>query len=56
MIEHLSNEYDSLILDAYSGKEELQKVREELAVSLYQQDAALRVIAKLRGEISGKKE
>jgi hypothetical protein len=49
MIEQLTNEYDSLVLEGFVSKEELQKVREELAVSLYQQDAALRVIAKLKG-------
>jgi pre-mRNA-processing factor 19 len=48
MIEQLGNEYDSLVLEGFVSKEELQKVREELAVSLYQQDAALRVIAKLK--------
>ena len=56
MIEQLTSEYDSLILEGFVKKEELQRVREELAVSLYQQDAALRVIAKLRAEIQGKRQ
>ena len=34
----------------------MQKTREELAVSLYQQDASLRVIAKLKQELDGKKQ
>lgn len=38
------------MLDAYDLRDALRKARKELAESLYQHDAACRVIARLQGE------
>ncbi|EGX93877.1 cell cycle control protein [Cordyceps militaris CM01] len=44
------NEWDSLALETYNLREQLARTREELATSLYQHDAAVRVIARLTKE------
>lgn len=44
------NEWDALALETYNLKEQLTRTREELATSLYQHDAAVRVIARLTRE------
>lgn len=44
------NEWDALALETYNLKEQLTRTREELATSLYQHDAAVRVIARLTKE------
>lgn len=44
------NEWDSLALETYNLREQLARTREELATSLYQHDAAVRVIARLTTE------
>ena len=41
---------DVLILEAHLLKQQLRERREELATSLYRQDAAIRVIADLKEE------
>ncbi|RDA93547.1 hypothetical protein CP533_3996 [Ophiocordyceps camponoti-saundersi (nom. inval.)] len=41
------NEWDALALETYNLKEQLARTREELATVLYQQDAAVRVVARL---------
>ncbi|PNY24662.1 Pre-mRNA-processing factor 19 [Tolypocladium capitatum] len=44
------NEWDTLALETYNLKEQLARTREELATALYQNDAAVRVIARLTRE------
>jgi len=47
LLEKLTNEYDTLVLESFYLKKHLHETREELSHALYQHDAALRVIAKL---------
>jgi len=47
MIQVLQNEWDTLMLETYSLKQQLHSTRQELAHSLYRNDAASRVIARL---------
>ena len=50
LVEKLQGELDALILETHMLKQNLRERREELAVSLYRQDASIRVIAKLKDE------
>ena len=50
MTEKMSSEMDVLVLEAHLLKQKLRERREELAASLYRQDAAIRVIAELKEE------
>eukprot|EP01117_Protostelium_nocturnum_P004585 TRINITY_DN1654_c0_g1_i2.p1 TRINITY_DN1654_c0_g1~~TRINITY_DN1654_c0_g1_i2.p1 ORF type:complete len:435 (+),score=158.45 TRINITY_DN1654_c0_g1_i2:492-1796(+) len=47
MIQLFQNEWDTLMLESYQLKHQLENTRQELAHSLYQHDAACRVIARL---------
>jgi pre-mRNA-processing factor 19 len=47
LVEKLQGELDALILETHMLKQNLRERREELATSLYRQDAAIRVIARL---------
>lgn len=50
LAEKLSGEMDVMIMEAHLLKQQLRERREELATSLYRQDAAIRVIAALKSE------
>jgi len=47
ILQLFQNEWDSLMLEGYTLKKQLESTRQDLAHSLYQHDAACRVIARL---------
>ncbi len=47
LISIFQNEYDALMMEAHNLKQNLDSVRQELSHTLYQHDAACRVIARL---------
>ena len=44
------NEWDALALEMYNTRQTLEQTRQELSTALYQNDAAVRVIARLQRE------
>lgn len=44
------NEWDALVLETHQLKQQLAQTRQELSTALYQQDAAVRVIARVTKE------
>ncbi|KAG8954125.1 hypothetical protein FRC03_011549 [Tulasnella sp. 419] len=56
LLHTLQNEYDALVLECYTLKQQLHSTRQELSHALYQQDAATRVAARLIRERDSARE
>ena len=49
-LQQLAKEYDSVVLELFDTRKSLQETRRELSQALYQNDAAIRVVARLSQE------
>ena len=56
MLRLFQDEWDSLVLETFQLKEELNKTRQEQVRALYERDAAIRVVARLKKELEEEKK
>lgn len=56
LLQTLQNEWDALVLETFTMKQQYNSVRQELSYALYAQDAATRVIARVIKERDAARE